>query len=113
MAPDSKPFGNTDPIPTKERLARDIEALARDNKDPELSPMIRKAREGYYDDYESPLATPSVQLVADFRRMGYEGMARKAIGGRWDGTKAESDAWAAKQTDPEILEALAMMRELT
>ena len=108
MAPDRQPTSVT-PLPTKERLARDIEALARACQDPELAPMIRKAREGWYDDYESPEATPQMNLVADFQRMGYEGMARKAMSGKWDGTKAESDAWAAGQTDPEIVEALWLL----
>ena len=110
MAPDSKPTNNEVPaLPTKERLAQDIESLAKDRQDPELLPMIRKAREGYYDDYESPLATPCMQLVSDFRRLGYEGMARKAMDGRWDGTKAEADAWALSQTDPEIVGLLGKL----
>ena len=108
MAPDKNPISPT-PLLTKERLARDIEALAKACQDPELGPMIRKAREGWYDDYDSPEATPQMNLAADFRRMGYEGMARKAIDGLWDGTKAESDAWAARQTDPEILATLRLL----
>jgi len=107
VAPDSKPVSKSEPIPTKERLARDIEALANANHDPELMPMIRRARAGYYDDYESSLAIPCMQLVGDFRKLGYEGMARKAINGMWDGTKAESEAWAKRQTDPEIRAVLA------
>ncbi len=103
------PIMQPQPTSTKERLARDIDALATARNDPELTPMIRKAREGYYDDYESPLATPCIQLVIDFRTMGYEGMAQKAMDGRWDATKDEAEAWANKQTDPEILEALQLL----
>ena len=112
MSPDEerKPKEDAQSIPTKERLARDIEVLAKDRHDPELAPMIRRAREGYYDDYESPLATPIVQLVADFRAMGYPGMAAKAANGRWDATTAESEAWAKRQTDPEIVALLRKMK---
>ena len=98
-------------VPTRERLAREIEALARSQQDEGLAPMIERARAGYYDDYASPLATPCVALVADFRLLGYEGMARKAMDGRWDGTTAEAEAWAARQTDPEIVNVLKAMKE--
>ena len=112
MSPGEERKATKEPsIPTKERLARDIEALAKARRDPELAPMVRRARGGYYDEYEGPLETPITQLVSDFRAMGYEGMARKAMGGRWDGTKAESDAWASKQTDPEIRRVIDKLRE--
>ncbi len=102
-----------DAIPTKERLAREIDALARAMQDEGLRPMENRARQGYYDDYESPLATPIAELVKDFRFLGYEGMARKAMDGRWDGSTEEGEAWAIRQTDPEILTALHMMKEIT
>jgi len=99
-----------DKLPTKERLAHEIDAVARRYGDEGLVAMARRAREGYYDDYESPLAMPCVKLVEDFRFLGYEGMARKAMDGRWDGSREEGEAWAARQTEPDILEVLEMMK---
>ena len=99
-----------DGISTKERLARDIEALAKVKGDEALGAMARRAREGYYDDFDSPLGTPCIQLVQDFRSLGYEGMAHKAMDGKWDSTKEESEAWATRQTDPEIVAALKLLK---
>jgi hypothetical protein len=75
--------------PTTERLAL---ALVRAGAPPD---MIRKASEGYYDDYKSPLAMPETQLLADARRAGLASIAQGVLDGEWDATKEESDAWAA------------------
>jgi hypothetical protein len=56
--------------------------------------MIAAAREGYYDDYKSPLAFPLSQLVADCREHGLTAIADAAMNGDYDATKEESDAWA-------------------
>jgi len=55
--------------------------------------MAAKARTGYYDDFESPLATPITQLVTDLRKAGQEKLAQRAINGDFDGTKEEGEAW--------------------
>ena len=57
--------------------------------------MIQRAREDYYHDYKSPLAMPEMQLLADARAHGLTTIAEGVMEGRWDATKAESDAWAA------------------
>jgi hypothetical protein len=75
--------------PTTERLARDLEAAGA----PAI--MIVRARAGYYDDYKSPLAFPETQLLTDARAAGLEDIAQGVMDGRWDGTREESDAWAA------------------
>jgi hypothetical protein len=87
--------------PTTEILARALEEVNAPQE------MIYKARAGYYDDYKSPLAMPEMQLLKDARMYGLESIAQGVIAGKWDGTKEESDAWAAS---PEGQEAL---RELT
>ena len=112
MGPDIPLIEKPKPLSTKERLARDIEALAKAMQDPELMPMIRRAREGYYDDYETTIATPQMALANDFRSLGYEGMMHKAMDGRWDSTKEEGAAWAAAQTDPELVAALEAVKRI-
>ena len=78
--------------------------------------MIRRAADGYYHDFLSPLATPEVQLVADLRDLAsrpatprnsrslLREMAQRVIDGEFDASRAESDAWARS---PEGREALA------
>ena len=47
--------------------------------------MIKRAQEGYYGDFTSPLATPIMQLVADARAAGLLDIARDAVEGEFDG----------------------------
>jgi len=74
---------------TKVHLAEDLKAHGAPEE------MIRKAVDGYYDDYESPLATPIIQLVLDCEKLGgnLRGLAIKARNGEYDGTKEEAKAW--------------------
>jgi hypothetical protein len=76
-------------LPTKERLAQAMEASACPPS------MIRRTRDGYYDDFESQLITPALALVADLRAIGQHALAVRAVQGEFDGTTAEGDAWAS------------------
>ena len=76
-------------IPTTERLARALEEL----DDPKVNWMIEKARQGYYDDFKSPLATPEIQLVIDLHIYGHNELAKRVINGEFDCTLEESEAW--------------------
>jgi hypothetical protein len=84
------------------RLARALSQI------PGVPPaMIRRAVDGYYHDYLSPLALPEIALVSDLRslaaqpttgpnaRAQLEDLARCVIRGDFDATREESDAWAA------------------
>lgn len=82
----------TETIPTKQRLAKAIKEA-----DPKLVYLIKKAEAGYYDDYESPIATPCIQLVADLRQAGLSDLAERAKNGEFDGAKEEGDAWFEKE----------------
>lgn len=59
--------------------------------------MEAKARTGYYDDFKSPIATPMVQLVHDLQAAGKPDLAKRAMNGEFDGTKAEAEEWYAKE----------------
>lgn len=76
-------------LPTKERLARAMEQAMCP------VPLIAAARAGRYDDYESDLAMPLVELVGELRALGQHALAERVVAGEFDGTKEESDAWAA------------------
>jgi hypothetical protein len=69
--------------------------------------MIRRAEEGYYHDFLSPLAFPEMELVAALGRLANHptrahgttglalmGLRQRVIDGEFDASKAESDAWA-------------------
>lgn len=92
----------TDTERTTVRLARALQQV------PGMPPaMIRAAIDGYYDDYLSPLAAPVNQLVADLLALAalpstgpkakgaLAVLAGQAAGGEFDGTREESQAWAA------------------
>jgi hypothetical protein len=84
----------SDTIPTKDRLAQDLEAAGA----PAF--MLRKAKAGEYDDYESASATPIVDLVRDCLGTGkaaLRAIAEAAKQGKYDATKAEADAWFARE----------------
>jgi hypothetical protein len=75
-------------IPTTERLAQALEVANAPTW------MIQKAREGYYDDYKSPLAFPEMQLHHDAHVAGLEIIKAAVEAGAFDATKEESDEWA-------------------
>lgn len=68
--------------------------------------MIKRAVDGYYHDFLSPLAMPEIQLVADLRELAsrpatprnsrplLREMAGRVIAGEFDATREESDEWA-------------------
>ena len=66
--------------------------------------MIDRCLDGEYDDYRNKLtATPCIDLVNDARRFGLRSIEQRAKRGEFDGTKADSDAWAREnQNDPEM-----------
>lgn len=81
------------PQPTRLRLAQAIESL----NDPNLEPLVTRARLGWYSDFSSPLATPKVRLAKELKNAGHAALASAVIDGEFDDTKEESDAWYATQ----------------
>jgi len=59
--------------------------------------MINKARAGYYDDFESTIATPIIALVKDCQSAGLNDLAQRAMSGDFDATKEESEAWFQRE----------------
>lgn len=47
--------------------------------------MIANAKEGYYGDFTSPLATPITQLVNDCYAYNMQAIAKFAMNGEFDG----------------------------
>ena len=59
--------------------------------------MLNKARVGYYDDFESTIATPIEALVSDLRAAGLNDLAARAMGGDFDATAEEAEAWYQRE----------------
>lgn len=76
---------------TKEKLV----AALTEARAPES--MISKARTGYYDDFESTIATPILSLVSDCRAAGLNELAARAMAGDFDATAEESEAWFQRE----------------
>lgn len=55
--------------------------------------MLRKAREGQYNDFQSDSATPIMDLVRDAAAANLKGVAEAARLGKYDGTRSEGNAW--------------------
>jgi hypothetical protein len=55
--------------------------------------IILKALEGYYDDFQSPIDTPNMALVADLNAIAKTELATRAMNGEFDATRAEGEAW--------------------
>jgi len=75
---------------TKDRLAKELELINQ----PE---MAAKAREGYYDDFLSPLDMPMSQLLEDLMRTGHGAaikLRERVMTGEFDATREEANAWA-------------------
>jgi hypothetical protein len=59
--------------------------------------MVKNARNGQYDDFESSNPFPITQLVNDCRAAGLIQIAEQAMDGLFDSTKEESDAWYERE----------------
>lgn len=62
---------------------------------PDEERLLRLARQDYYHDFMSPSAMPATELVSHLRLAGLNELAERAMGGEFDATKEEADAWAA------------------
>lgn len=71
---------------TSERLAQVLHAHG-------LFELEAKARQGHYDDFESDLAAPIMQLVADLLGANQDDLARRAMNGEFDATLEDGQAW--------------------
>lgn len=99
---------------SKEKLAQALEealikykgeTVVADNITRGINKMIQKAKDGYYSDYDSPIATPCIQLVMDLRSLGIEDIAKRAIEGEFDATQEESDEWYKREGKQMIIES--------
>ena len=90
---------------SKEKLAQALEEYKGSLKIDEvknmpfhfIDTMIARAKEGYYSDYDSPLALPCIELVRDLEKIQATGLSIRAKNGEFDAIKEESDAWYERE----------------
>lgn len=71
-----------------------------------LLEMGNKAKAGHYDDYESDIAFPKIQLVHDLSKIKThesEKLIQRVVDGEFDGTKEETDKWMESEEGQETL----------
>jgi len=103
----------SDAKPTKVRLAEALQEI------PGIYPAIlERAINGDYDDYETGLAFPQLELVTDLRNMHAAlttGMKAKAliaalidrvISGEFDGTREEAEAWFRSEEVRQVMRVI-------
>lgn len=106
---------------SKEKLAQALEEVRKnwtDNADNHsvenmihLNKMIELAKEGYYSDYDSPIATPCMQLVKDLDQIGAYDVKTRAMNGEFDATEEESNEWYERE-GKQMIEASGLPKEL-
>jgi hypothetical protein len=79
------------PRTSTERLLEDLEAA----RAPQC--MLRKARDGQYNDSQSDSAHPLTCLVRDATAAHLGGIVEAAKAGKYDGTREEGDAWMQRE----------------
>ena len=61
-----------------------VELLEQKPQDEWRDEIIRKAKEGIYHDYRSPLAAPKIELVSDLERAQYYDLSTQVKLGKFD-----------------------------
>ena len=91
---------------TKDILATELEKAR-------LPAMAAKAREGYYHDFLSPLATPCLQLAQDLAKVGTPAaiaLRIRHLNGEFDATAEESEDWKKSAEAQEIADRMNRLR---
>jgi hypothetical protein len=87
---------------TKDKLAAALTEIG-------LTKMAGRAAKGYYDDFLSSLATPTIQLVNDLAKAGTPAamaLRQRVMDGDFDASREESEAWAASPEGQETMAEL-------
>lgn len=93
-------------IPTKDRLAAELRAVA-DKAQPANAAVYRalaeRAETGEFDDYADVHVCGPTALYIELTRAGLTKFAARVKDGEFDASQEESEAWARAQTDPEVI----------
>lgn len=100
------------PLPTKDRLAAELRAVA-DKAQPTNAAVYReladRAATGEFDDYADVHVCGPTALHFYLTKAGLTKFAARVAAGEFDASQEESEAWARLQTDPETLRIMDAM----
>jgi hypothetical protein len=98
--------------PTKTRLAAELRKVAAQCK-PERAAnyeaLALRAETGEFDDYADVHVCGPTALHAELIRIGATKFAARVANGEFDASPEESEEWARKQTDPQIIALMEAM----
>lgn len=97
---------------TKTRLAAELRKVAAQCK-PERAALYEalatRAETGEFDDYSDVHVCGQTALHHELRKIGADRFARRVASGEFDATREESEEWARKQTNPQVIALMEAM----
>lgn len=99
-------------IATKDYLAAELRAVAAkaspDNA-AKYEALARSAETGEFDDYADVHVCGPTALHGELMRHGFTKFAARVAAGEFDASPDESEEWARRQTDPQIIAIMQAM----
>lgn len=98
--------------PTKTRLAaelRKVAAQCKPNRAMLYHALADRAETGEFDDYADVHPCGPTALYLELRDMGAIKFADRVRDGEFDASPEESEEWARKQTDPQVIALMEAM----
>ncbi len=98
--------------PTKTRLAAELRKIAtqyKTDRSAQYEALAVRAEAGEFDDYSDVHICGPTALHFELRAMGALKFAARVAAGEFDATSEESEEWARKQTDPQIIAIMEAM----
>jgi len=97
--------------PTKDRLAVELRKVAecKTDRSEAYEALAVRAETGEFDDYSDVHVCGPTALHRALLTMGARVFAARVADGEFDACLSESEEWARKQTDPEIVQLMGIM----
>jgi len=97
---------------TKDRLAAElckVAAQCKPDRAQQYEALAARAATGEFDDYADVHVCGPTALYLELRNMGAFKFADRVANGEFDATPEESEEWARKQTDPQVIALMEAM----
>lgn len=97
---------------TKDRLAselRRVASLCNPSKSALYEALADRAATGEFDDFSDVHLCGPTALHGELTKMGADKFASRVASGEFDASSDESEEWARKQTDPEIVDLMGKL----
>lgn len=97
---------------TKDRLAaelRKVAAQCKPDRAAQYEALAVRTATGEFDDYSDVHVCGPTALYLELRSMGAFKFADRVAAGEFDASPEESEEWARKQTDPQVIALMEAM----